>query len=48
MISLDEELLNDSPNLFSKMKANKAFQLFMQVRIEGKGLGEEFKVDGIC
>lgn len=20
----------------------------MQVRIEGKGLGEEFKVDGIC
>lgn len=44
MISLDEELLNDSLQFFTKMRANNVFPLFMQVRIEGKGLGEEFKV----
>lgn len=42
LVLLDEDLLNDSPKLFTKMRANNALPLFVEVGIEGKGLAEEF------
>lgn len=48
MISIDEDLLNSSAQLFTKMRTNSPFLVFMQDGIESKRLGEKFKVDGIA